>query len=225
MRNTFLLTTAVLLTPIALAAAVATHGAYDVEVTRAATVVIKREDMPGHGSGVVVSDNVVLTAAHVVGNAREVFVEFTDGSIGKGRPVYIGNPNLAEDGADFAVLWLERPSPVRPARATCREPRRGELVEVIGAPGMATSFRSWNVSSWGHVSSKVGSNSHYWFMDVGILPGNSGGPVVDESGYVISIVSFVLGQSMFMGGFSHLSGHVSIASVCGILESLGVRTW
>jgi serine protease Do len=81
----------------------------------------------GVGSGVVFRPDVVLTNAHVVGDARDVVIEYADGKSS-------GGTVLATDTiTDLAVVRTERPDLPVPEYRT-ELPRPGEPVLAIGSP-------------------------------------------------------------------------------------------
>lgn len=87
--------------------------------------------IPGLGSGVLVSSGgKVITAAHVVQTADEIFVQFLGGEVAKGRVI------ASEPEADVALVQLER-QPPRAAAAKLGDSDKaqaGDQVFIVGAP-------------------------------------------------------------------------------------------
>lgn len=151
----------------------------------------------GMGSGVLVRDDVVLTASHVVGNAEEIMVQFYNGETLAAKTFRRANE------ADVALIRLERPVPNAKVAiiGNSDETRIGDDIFVIGAPlGLPYSL-SRGVISGRHSEDNVyndGKLLEYFQTDASINTGNSGGPMYNYKGEVIGIVSSILTRS---GGF------------------------
>lgn len=151
----------------------------------------------GLGSGVLVREDIVLTAAHVVGNAEQIMVQFYDGESLEAKTARISRI------ADVALITLSRP-PVHAQVAVIGnsdEARIGDEVFVVGAPlGLPYSL-SRGVISGKHAEhnlSNDGKMLEFFQTDAAINTGNSGGPMFNYDGEVIGIVSSILSRS---GGF------------------------
>jgi S1-C subfamily serine protease len=146
----------------------------------------------GTGSGVVVSVNQVLTAAHVVQAADHVTVVFPDGTEVGARVVG------SSETHDVALLQLDRVSHVPPARlGDSNAVRIGDEVFVVGAP-----LGESHTLTVGHLSARrmragllAKTSVEFLQTDAAINPGNSGGPMFNMNGEVIGIVSHILTQS------------------------------
>jgi S1-C subfamily serine protease len=155
----------------------------------------------GMGSGVLISaDGEILTAAHVVQTADRIHVTFLSG---ESIPARV---KAAEPGADVALLQLER----RPGTAQVAEladsdrVEVGDVVFVIGAPlGITHSLSVGHISARRTVESNFGTlfPTEVFQTDAAINQGNSGGPMFDEQGRVIGLVSYIISQS---GGWEGL---------------------
>lgn len=156
---------------------------------------------PGLGSGVLISaDGKILTAAHVVQAADKIEVEFIDGQLVPAKVI------SSLPGADVALVKLDW-VPHNAVVATIGDSDKvqvGDDVFVIGAP-----YGIGHSASFGHVSARrkaravlgAGVNLELLQTDAAINKGNSGGPVFNQAGEVIGIVSLILSQS---GGFEGL---------------------
>ena len=147
------------------------------------------EDEPhsaSSGTGIfVTNDGYLITNAHVVKNCTEIRVNSVGGNQELGKLV-------AKDQAnDLALLRLNsKPSGVGALRFGVR---LGENVEVFGFPLSQVLATSGNFTS-GTVTalSGLGDDSRYVQVSAPIQPGNSGGPLLDESGNVVGIVTATL---------------------------------
>jgi len=137
------------------------------------------------GSGIFVNgDGIVLTNAHVAGTCKAIIVKAYNAS-----PV----PGALEsvDPKNDLALVRTRPGYGAPAvfRAQNRPARLGENVGVVGYP-LAGLLSSEPKATFGQVNSVAGMNNDYTLLQISapIQPGNSGGPVYDQNGFVLGIV-------------------------------------
>lgn len=151
----------------------------------------------GLGSGVLIRDNYILTAAHVVANAKAIMVEFYGGEKIPAITYRISKI------ADVAIVRLEKsPSDAREAViGNSDEVRVGDEVYVIGAPmGLSYSLSRGVISGRQSEMNPLGGEKilEFFQTDASINTGNSGGPMYNSKGEVIGIVSSILSRS---GGF------------------------
>ncbi len=167
---------------------------------------------PGLGSGFMISPTTLMTAAHVVNVAEQIFVRFSDGDIIK------AHVSSSFKGPDVALLRLERPkrNAVTATLGNSDAVKIGERVFVVGAPyGLAHSLSS------GYVSGRIKedraqnpfTNTEYLQTDAAINSGNSGGPMFNLEGKVIGIVSHI---KTLTGGFQG----IGFAASSNIAKSL-----
>jgi serine protease Do len=154
-------------------------------------------DNMGLGSGVLVKENIVLTASHVVANAEEIMVQFYDGEAIPAKTF-----RHARD-ADVALIRLDHP-PADPHVAVIGnsdDARIGDDIFVVGAPMGLPYSLSRGVISGRHSEPNLyndGKLLEFFQTDASINTGNSGGPMFNYQGEVIGIVSSILTRS---GGF------------------------
>ncbi|MCM1539882.1 MAG: trypsin-like peptidase domain-containing protein [Blautia sp.] len=159
----------------------------------------------------------LITNYHVIEdymeyNAGETFfVEDTDGIIYYMKSylrVYFDSSDYAEayvvdynKTADVAVLRLEKPTDARKALLLCSPTNDmvGSKVYAIGYPGLSDNLSVDSVTSWGldditltsgiisRLTTTSGTGVQSIQIDVAIKHGNSGGPLVNESGSVLGI--------------------------------------
>jgi serine protease Do len=168
----------------------------------------------GLGSGVLVREDVILTAAHVVANAEEIMVQFFDGESITAKTMRISRI------ADVALIQLDKP-PADPHVAiigNSDEERIGDDIFVIGAPMGLPYSLSRGVISGKHAEhnlSNDGKMLEFFQTDAAINTGNSGGPMFNYDGEVIGIVSSILTRS---GGFEGI-GFAATSNVSAALLS------
>lgn len=150
------------------------------------------ETFEATGSGVLVSDDgLIITAAHVVLVAEEISVRLRTGETARAEVV------ASVPGADLALLKLaEVPKQLTPATlADSDKSQLGERVLVVGAPlgveqtlsiGYLTGRRRATVLLNGLAVGEL------FQTDADINSGNSGGPMFNEAGQVVGIVSHSL---------------------------------
>ena len=158
------------------------------------------------GSGVLIADGRVMTAAHVVQTMDNIRVELLGGETVGARVV------ASEPAADLSLLKLER-VPAGTSAATLADSgtvRIGDQVLIVGAPyGLVYSM------SVGWISARWPANTVYKSMPLAdffqttatINQGNSGGPMFNMAGQVIGIVSHNISKS---GGSEGLGFVVTI---------------
>jgi S1-C subfamily serine protease len=148
------------------------------------------------GTGFLIdADGTALTNEHVVEDAKEVTVEFSDRSRSKAKVVGT-DPDI-----DLAVLRVETiPTNARPiplGRSVGLVP--GDPVIAIGSPfGLAGSVTTGVVSALGRRIEAPSGNDigipNAIQTDAAINKGNSGGPLLDRSGSVVGINSQIFSQ-------------------------------
>jgi len=157
-------------------------------------------------SGIIWADNLVLTADHVL--EREDTVQVT-GATATVKATIVGR----DPGTDLALLRAEGLNGVPAPRGRSTDIRVGQVVLAIGQPGelqvtvgivsgLSGAFRSW----------RGGQAERLIQTTAELLPGFSGGPLVDAEGRVIGINSWNFGR-----GVSHA---VPLETADRVAESL-----
>ncbi len=138
------------------------------------------------GSGFVIGSDLVATNAHVVAGIRHPFVQDSNGKH-SGTVIWF-DPNL-----DFAIMRVSNLAggPLTIATNTVKS---GTASAVIGYPGggaftagpaaVLDSFTASgrNIYGTGNTSREV------YEIQGAVIPGNSGGPLIDKSGTVIGVI-------------------------------------
>lgn len=149
------------------------------------SMVVITTDANRLGSGVVANTaGEILTAAHVVDDARSIEVAFADGT------ETTAQVSAADEAADIATLVPDRlPETVVPV-VFGGGAEVGAPVVAIGNPlGLAASVSTGVVSGLDRRADTAdGTFSGLIQFDAAVNPGSSGGPLLDAGGRVIGIV-------------------------------------
>lgn len=170
-----------------------------------------QEEVPrGVGSGFVISaDGYVMTNAHVIDGASEVYVTLTDKREFKAK--VIG----ADTRSDVALLKIDGANLPRLTMGDSDKIKAGEWVLAIGSP-----FGLENTVTAGIISAKARDTGDYLPLiqtDVAVNPGNSGGPLINMRGEVVGINSQIYSRS---GGFMGISFAVPIDEAMRVSDQL-----
>ncbi len=154
------------------------------------------------GSGVIVDSNgYIMTNAHVVEGAQRIRVALPLPMGDSSGQVPIGKRRILEarllgqhKETDLALLKIDEADLPTLPLVSQQRPRVGQLVFAIGSPeGLQNSVTMGVVSA---VARQPDSTKPLTYIqtDAPINPGNSGGPLVDMSGAVLGINTFILSQ-------------------------------
>jgi len=156
-----------------------------VKYVRDGVVVIKTNT--SIGSGIVVrhinGETLIVTNSHVVKGYESVFITWSDGNEDLGQVVLdAGGLSNKTDLALIRVKGIEG----KVLTLSNKEAELGVDVLAVGAPeGLNYSFTKG-------MTSGIRSGGGIIQTDAAINPGNSGGPLIDKSGCVIGINTFIL---------------------------------
>jgi S1-C subfamily serine protease len=167
------------------------------------------EGEEGHrvGSGVVINDSGdILTSLHVVADASDIQLAFSDGTQSSAEVI------VEQPENDIAVLHASQP-PATLAPAILGNPyamRVGDEAFVVGNPlGLYSSMSAGVISGFDRSFWPQGSARKMEDLiqfDAAVNPGNSGGPLLNRDGQVIGIVTALANpteQEFFIGiGFA-----------------------
>lgn len=164
----------------------------------------------GEGSGFILSaDGYVMTNAHVIAGASEVYVTMTDKR--EFRAKIIGSDERTDvalvkiDGTGLPVLRIGDVSRLRV----------GDWVVAIGSP-----FGFDNTVTAGIVSAKqreTGSDIALLQTDVAVNPGNSGGPLINIRGEAVGVNSQIYSP---VGSYVGISFAIPIDEAMRIVDQL-----
>jgi serine protease DegQ len=160
-------------------------------VGRLASSIVRVDARQGRpATGIIWADNLVLTADHVL--EHEDTIQVTGSQMAVKAAVAGRDP-----GTDLALLRTEGLKGAPAPRGRSKDIRPGHLVIALGQPGdlqvtfgivsgLSGSFRSW----------RGGQVEHLIQTTAELLPGFSGGPLVDANGRVIGINSWNFGRGI-----------------------------
>lgn len=132
----------------------------------------------GVGSGFSIKENIIITNAHVVGYNKKVVVNLYDGTTIKGSVIKI------DIEKDLALIEVDKT--ITPLSINSDILSIGQEVYAIGAPkDMPYTMTKGIISA---LDRKLGQNT-YIQIDASVNSGNSGGPLVDDNGNVIGIIT------------------------------------
>ena len=164
----------------------------------------------GQGSGFILSaDGYVMTNAHVVDGADELFVTLTDKREFKAKVIGF------DKRSDVALVKIEATGLPTVRIGDVSRLKVGEWVIAIGSP-----FGLENTVTAGIVSAKARDTGDLVKLiqtDVAINPGNSGGPLINMRGEVVGINSQIYSRS---GGYMGISFAIPIDEAVRVSDSL-----
>ena len=158
---------------------------------RAAAGIVRVDARRGRpATGIVWSDNLVLTAEHVIEHDDAI-------QVSAGGAVVKAAVAGRDPGTDLALLKTDGLTASPLARAASADVRIGHLVLAVGrtselqvtlgiVSGLSGAFRSW----------RGGETERLIQTTAELLPGFSGGPLLDGDGRVIGINSWNFGRGI-----------------------------
>lgn len=160
------------------------------------------------GSGFSIGKDLVITNAHVVSGADKITVVNYRGD------EFIANISALDEELDIAALWIDNAGFPVLETSDYRECKVGEDVYAIGTPNSMDYTLTKGVLS--AKDRRLGPN-RYLQVDAPINSGNSGGPLLNDSGAVIGVNTIKITNSEGIG----LA--VPMTAVCDFLERCGIE--
>ena len=163
----------------------------------------------GSGSGFIISsDGYIVTNCHVIENAVDIKVNFSDGSIEKAEL------KGADPSTDVAVIRVFGSGQKTLSFADSDSLKVGQIAIAIGNPfGLQHSVTAGVVSALGRTLRATNGRliDDVIQTDAALNPGNSGGPLVNSSGQVIGINTAVIpsAQGLCFAVSSNLTAYVA----------------
>ncbi|HEX4944742.1 MAG TPA: DegQ family serine endoprotease [Usitatibacteraceae bacterium] len=170
----------------------------------------------GLGSGFVISaDGYIVTNAHVIDNADEIYVRFIDKREMKAK--VIG----ADKRSDVALIKVDATNLPLIKLGDSHNTRVGEWVLAIGSPfGFANSVTAGILSAKSRdlpADSTASDAVPFLQTDVAVNPGNSGGPLFNLKGEVIGINSQIFSRT---GSYAGISFAIPIDYAANVIDQL-----
>lgn len=156
--------------------------------TRESTVLVYRGG--GNGAGVIWrADGEIVTNSHVVGNSNQVDVVLSDGR------KFTGLVASRHPERDLAVVKIAADGLQAAEIGDSSTVRPGQIAIAVGHPlGFRDAVSAGIVVAAGQAATEGGPRmGDHLQADLTLLPGNSGGPLVDAWGRVIGINTMVAG--------------------------------
>ena len=165
------------------------------------------------GSGFVIDPSgIVITNNHVIGDANDIVVIFTDGR--KLKATIVGK----DPKVDVAVLKVEGDKPFKTVKfGDSDKARVGDGVMAVGNPfGLGETVTAGIISARNR-NIDSGPYDDFLQTDASINKGNSGGPLFNMQGEVIGINTAILSPS---GGSIGIGFATPSASVIPVIDQL-----
>ena len=180
-----------------------------VERAKHSVVVIEVKTSTGGGTGtgiVMTEDGYIATNHHVIDGATEVRVTFYDGSSVSAKVV--GSSEMD----DLAVIKVARVGLIPAVFAYSSDCYVGQTVYAIGTPAGAEfawtttrgiiSYKDREVKIYDKLTGLLQKKLRLLQTDANVNPGNSGGPLINEKGEVVGVVSMKLAEGYEGIGFA-----------------------
>ncbi len=176
---------------------------------RAVAEVQEKEPRPETATGTCFAAHpygILITAYHVVKDAESIRVHLADGTVTDAKI------RTFSAGTDLAVLRIDPPTPDFLPLAPAGSVGVGDQVFTMGYPvtdvlGKEPKFTDGAVSAL----SGVGGEASLLQISVPVQPGNSGGPLVNERGEVVGIVTSSAAVRIFLAVTGTLPQNVNWA--------------
>ena len=167
------------------------------------------------GSGIIVEDSGrILTNHHVVSEADEVVVRFSDGLELPARRIH------GDALSDIALLQVNLPEEVSVSPAQLGDSDQleiGDWVIAIGSPfELEATVSAGIISGKGRSIDKIRRGSLLQ-TDAAINPGNSGGPLVNLDGQVVGLNTAIASSS---GGYQGIGFAIPINRAKWVIDEL-----
>ena len=168
------------------------------------------------GSGVIISaDGLIVTNAHVVGEAEEALVRFADGTTRTARLVGIDRET------DLALLQLAEADKIALTPlpfASDDSYAVGDIVLAVGHPfGVGQTVTMGIISALNRTELGLSTFEQFIQTDAAINPGNSGGALIDTSGRLVGINTAIYSQT---GGNLGIGFAIPVRTVRNVVAEL-----
>lgn len=174
------------------------------------------------GSSWPAAPNYLVTNAHVVAGSDSVEVDTPSGAVDHGTVVMF-NPNV-----DVAVVYVPNLG-LQPLQRAGSDPQRGQTGAVIGYPGggdeqvVAAGVSGTETVTGYNIYGDTQVDRKIAVLSASIIPGNSGGPLVDPNGTVLGLV-FAASTTNQNEGYALTMGAIAPSVNAGLGQTQPVST-
>lgn len=150
----------------------------------------------GSGSGLIIdSEGYIITNNHVIGDAAEIEVRFSD------KTKLVAQVVGKDPDTDLALLKVTAGQPLPHARfGDSSSVKVGQWVLAVGNPfGLDRTVTLGVVSGMGRENMNLSRYENFIQTDASINPGNSGGPLFNLHGEVIGINTAIINFAQGIG--------------------------
>lgn len=154
------------------------------------------------GTGIIISPHYILTCAHVAKGMKLDRCQKADNT------TYNVAEVISHNSKDIAVIRSDKKLPMMPGIGF-RDPLIAEGLFTLGYPRIPLSKEPSLVMQRGEVTSPevtMFSGDKVFLYSAVARPGNSGGPIISESGHVIGIVTEPLEENTTQAGMPFHAG-------------------
>ena len=157
--------------------------------------IVEESQVVGNGSGFVVASGYVLTNRHVVQHAEALTIQSPeDGKLLAAKVLATADPDLA--------LVECKELKASPVAIGSTAPGRGTEVLAFGFPMASVVGKGLKTTRGIITGLPETANNNMFLLDVPVNPGNSGGPLCDQTGRVVGIVTAKTFSDTFVQGYS-----------------------
>lgn len=170
----------------------------------------------GHASGFVIDrTGTILTNNHVIADAEQVKVKFSDGR------EYVATLVKGDPRTDVAIVRIKAEGELTPLRLGNSDTIDiGDWVLAVGSPfGLDLTVTAGIISAKGR-GPGITEREDFLQTDAAINPGNSGGPLINLNGEVIGMSSAIATRS---GGYEGIGFAVPINLARWVAEQLTTK--
>jgi len=149
-------------------------------------------DMGSLGTGIIIDakNGIIVTNAHVIKNAKQIFVTLKNGNR------YYGNVVAMEPNMDIAVLHIDAKNLKAMPMASMKNVRVGDYVAAVGSPfGLTQTVTTGTISALNRAQPFIADLNDFIQTDASINPGNSGGPLVNTQGQMVGMNTALIGPT------------------------------
>ena len=152
------------------------------------------------GTGIIMDakNGIIVTNAHVIKDANQIFVTLKNGNR------YYGNVIASAPDMDIAVIQIQAQGLQALPVAPMNNVHVGDFVAAVGSPfGLTQTVTTGTISAIERAEPHIGNLSDFIQTDASINPGNSGGPLVNMQGQMVGMNTALLGPAISIGlGFA-----------------------